>query len=68
VGQTRSDRLVTLARIDDRESRAVGSRFFAGLEETAEVLGISVRTVHREWDLARACLFAEFGGTQLRPG
>lgn len=34
-------------------------RFYAGLsvEEAAEALGISVRTVHREWTYARAWLF-----------
>jgi len=39
-------------------------RFFGGLgvEETAEVLGISLRTVHREWDLARSWLFRELRG------
>ena len=56
--------LQSLARFDDRKSRIVELRFFAGLnaEETAEVLGISARTVHREWDLARAWLFRELRG------
>ena len=56
--------LKSLARFDDRKSRVVELRFFAGLsaEETAEVLGISSRTVHREWDLARAWLFRELRG------
>ncbi len=51
--------LNSLASFDDRKSRIVELRFFAGLsaEEVAEVLGISPRTVHREWDLARAWLF-----------
>jgi RNA polymerase sigma factor (TIGR02999 family) len=58
------DALMMLARVDERKSRLVELRFFAGLtaEETAEVLGISVRTVHREWDLARAWLFRELRG------
>ena len=53
-----------LAQIDERRSKLVELRFFGGLtaEETAEVLGISVRTVHREWDLARAWLFRELRG------
>ncbi|MDQ2840191.1 MAG: sigma-70 family RNA polymerase sigma factor [Acidobacteriota bacterium] len=53
--------LETLAKFDDRKSRVVELRFFAGLDadETAQVLGISSRTVHREWDLARAWLFRE---------
>lgn len=56
--------LKALARFDDRKSRVVELRFFAGLsaEETAEVLGVSPRTVHREWDLARAWLFRELRG------
>ena len=38
-------------------------RFYAGLsvEETADVLGISPRTVKREWTYARARLFRELG-------
>ena len=53
--------LKSLAKFDDRKSRIVELRFFGGLnaDETAEVLGISPRTVHREWDLARAWLFRE---------
>ena len=53
--------LKMLAEFDERKSRVVELRFFAGLnaEETAEVLEISPRTVHREWDLARAWLFRE---------
>jgi RNA polymerase sigma factor (TIGR02999 family) len=56
--------LQSLARFDDRKSRVVELRFFGGLsvEETAEVLGISLRTVHREWELARAWLFRELRG------
>jgi RNA polymerase sigma factor (TIGR02999 family) len=53
--------LKSLASFDDRKSRIVELRFFGGLsaEDTAEALGISTRTVHREWDLARAWLFRE---------
>jgi len=56
--------LVELAKMDERKSRLVELRFFGGLsaEETAEILGISVRTVHREWDLTRAWLFRELRG------
>ena len=56
--------LNSLAKFDDRKSRVVELRFFGGLdaEETAQVLGISSRTVHREWDLARAWLFRELRG------
>ncbi len=56
--------LITLAGFDDRRSRIVELRFFGGLnvDETAEVLGISSRTVNREWDLARTWLFRELRG------
>lgn len=55
------DALTTLARFDVRRSRIVELRFFGGLsvEETAEVLGISPRTVAREWRLAQAWLYQE---------
>jgi RNA polymerase sigma factor (TIGR02999 family) len=53
--------LQRLARIDGRLARVVECRFFAGLNETetAEALGISVRTAQREWFKARAWLRAE---------
>jgi RNA polymerase sigma factor (TIGR02999 family) len=53
------DALTELAKIDARQSRIVELRFFSGLteEQTAEVLGISPRTVRREWTFARAWLF-----------
>jgi RNA polymerase sigma-70 factor, ECF subfamily len=61
--------LIALAKIDTRKSELVELRFFGGLtaEETAQVLGISVRTVHREWDLARAWLFRELRGSEPHP-
>ncbi len=56
--------LTSLEQFDSRKCQLVELRFFGGLtaEETAEVLGISLRTVHREWDLARAWLFRELRG------
>jgi RNA polymerase sigma factor (TIGR02999 family) len=62
--------LTALSKIDSRKSEVVELRFFGGLtaEETAEVLGISLRTVHREWDLARAWLFRELRGTGTKSG
>ena len=56
--------LNSLAEFDHRKSRVVELRFFGGLdvEEIAQFLGISSRTVHREWDLARAWLFRELHG------
>lgn len=45
--------------IEPRAAEVVKLRFFGGLsvEETAEVTGLSVRTVNREWKFARAWLF-----------
>jgi RNA polymerase sigma factor (TIGR02999 family) len=53
--------LKELAKRDPRQSRIVELRFFGGLseEEAAEVLGISVRTVKRDWNVARAWLYKE---------
>ena len=50
--------LQELAALDERQARVVEMRYFAGLdvEETAEVLGLSARTVKREWQTARAWL------------
>lgn len=55
------DALKSLDELDQRKSRIVELRFFGGLsvEEIAEVLKISERTVMREWSLARAWLFRE---------
>ena len=55
------DALLSLAKLDERQSRMVELRFFGGLsiEETSEVLGISAPTVKREWASARAWLFRE---------
>ena len=50
-----------LAKLDPRQSRIVELRFFGGLsvEETAEYLGISPKTVKRDWAVAKAWLHAE---------
>jgi RNA polymerase sigma factor (TIGR02999 family) len=69
-GEARAEQLVDLdsalsrlARMNERQSRIVELRFFAGLkeEEIAEGLGISVATVKRDWRLARAWLARELG-------
>src|SRR5207245_7872647 len=56
--------LSRMAAMDARQSRVVELRCFGGLtaEETAEVLGISVRTVRREWTLAKAWLYQQISG------
>ena len=48
-----------LEQVDPQKGRIVELRYFGGLsvEETAEVLSISPRTVRREWQRARACLY-----------
>lgn len=58
--------LTRLAEIDPRQSRIVELRFFVGLTdaEIAELLSLSTRTVRREWQMARAWLYAELGGGQ----
>jgi RNA polymerase sigma factor (TIGR02999 family) len=51
--------LLRLAECDVRKSRVAELRFFGGLSlrETAEVLDVSVATVERDWQVARAWLF-----------
>jgi RNA polymerase sigma factor (TIGR02999 family) len=53
------DALQMLARQDPRKAQVVELRFFGGLsvEETAEALGLSARTVHSDWAFARAWLY-----------
>ena len=53
--------LKRLEQIADRQARVVECRFFGGMgvEETAEALGISPRTVKRDWTFARAWLRRE---------
>ncbi|MGE0639934.1 MAG: ECF-type sigma factor [Thermoanaerobaculia bacterium] len=55
--------LEALAAIDERLCRLVECRFYAGMteEETAEALGISDRTVRRDWLRARAWLKEHLG-------
>jgi RNA polymerase sigma-70 factor (ECF subfamily) len=55
------DALHSLARIDERQSRVVELRFFAGLSlnEISKVLEIAPATVQRDWTAARAWLYRE---------
>ena len=55
------DSLNLLAKIDPRQARIVELRFFGGLsvEEAAEVLGVSPKTVKRDWSVAKAWLYAD---------
>ncbi|CAN5601158.1 sigma-70 family RNA polymerase sigma factor [soil metagenome] len=56
--------LLDLAKLDPRQSQIVELRFFGGLtiEEAAEVLDVSPRTVRREWRIAKAWLRREIFG------
>lgn len=53
--------LERLGRFDERLARVVECRFFAGYteEETAEALGVTTRTVTRDWAKAKAWLQRE---------
>ena len=53
-----------LAAIDPQQARVVELRFFGGLsvEEAAAALGVSPKTVKRDWSVARAWLRREIGG------
>ena len=51
--------LTQLAHVDERLSRVVEYRFFGGLteEETAQALGVTARTVRRDWTKAKGWLY-----------
>jgi RNA polymerase sigma-70 factor, ECF subfamily len=53
--------LSRLEAIDAEKSKMVELRFFSGLsvEETADVMGVSPRTIDRQWQTAKAWLFRE---------
>ncbi len=53
--------LTKLSALDPRQGRIVGLRYLAGLsvDETAEVLGVSPRTVKLDWQMARSFLRRE---------
>ena len=53
--------LAKLEELDQRQSRIVELRFFGGMteEEIGHLLGISVRTIKRDWKVARAWLYSE---------
>lgn len=55
------DALTRLMVLDERQGRVVECRFFGGMteEETAEALGIGLRTAKRDWAKARSWLYQE---------
>jgi len=73
VTETRSEELLaldealqTLAVQDPRKSQIVELRYFGGLtvEETAEFLKLSHRTIEREWTMAKAWLYRALSGEE----
>ena len=56
--------LTKLGELDQRQSKIVELRFFAGLtvDETAQIIEVSPRTVELDWRLARAWLKRELSG------
>ena len=61
-----NDALMRLAQLNERLAQVVECRFFAGYDEndTALALGLTDRTVRRDWVKARAWLRREMGLTQ----
>jgi len=57
--------LTKLEAIDPQQARVVELKFFGGMtiKETAEVMGISVDMVKREWSTARAWLYRDMSGS-----
>jgi RNA polymerase sigma-70 factor, ECF subfamily len=63
-----NDALLKLAKLDERQAKVVEMRFFADMteEEIALVLGVSSKTVKRDWAMAKAWLAATLSeGGQL---
>ena len=60
------DALARLEALDPRQSRVVECRFFGGMtiEETATAMGVSPRTVKRDWAVAQAWLHRELEGPE----
>ena len=64
-----NDALDRLSAINPRWVRVVELRYFSGLseDEVATVLGLTRRTVTRDWAMARAWLFGELRGGEQKP-
>jgi RNA polymerase sigma factor (TIGR02999 family) len=56
--------LIRLAAMNSRQAQVVEMRYFAGftVDETAEAMGLSAKTIRREWAVARSWLHAELVG------
>ena len=61
------DALTKLTKLDPRQAQMVELRFFGGLsiEEVAKVMGISKRSVEREWTMVRAWLRRELSRSDM---
>jgi len=61
-----AEALAHLRELSPERAEIVNLRFFAGLSEgeIAGILGISERSVQRQWSYARAWLFARIGGAE----
>ncbi len=59
--------LTRLSRLDERLAQLVELRYFGGLDEAeiALTLGVTERTLRRDWRKARAFLLTQLGGTEL---
>jgi RNA polymerase sigma factor (TIGR02999 family) len=64
------DALTDLSRLDAQQAQVIELRFFAGLTiaESAEALGISPATVHRDWITAKAWLFDQVNRSDAAGG
>ena len=56
-----NEALENLETLDPQKAKIVELRYFGGLsiEETAEVLGVSIATVNRQWRMAKAWLYGQ---------
>ncbi len=61
--------LTEFSRLAPRQAKVVELRYFGGLteEEIAAAMKISLRTIRRDWDLAKAWLLRELGHTIGKP-
>jgi RNA polymerase sigma factor (sigma-70 family) len=59
--------LQRLGALAPQQARIAEMRYFGGLsvEETAEALGVSPRTVKRDWSVAKGWMHAELSGGRL---
>lgn len=61
--------LTRLSALNERLARVVELRFYGGLtnEDAARILGVTDRTVKRDWRIARAFLYREMGNLEDAP-